>query len=185
MNVLYLQPLEDVPHTVLSSLQSILEVRHGFRVRPGRNPVQLEPYYDEQRGQYDSTRILLALKEASLPDEPAKLLAVVPHDLFIPILTFVFGEAELSGNLAVVSYYRLANERYGLPPDPSLLLERLLKESLHEIGHLYGLVHCFEPGCVMRASTTVEEIDVKSANYCHRCSAAIPSVQPSAGLGRS
>jgi archaemetzincin len=184
VNILYLQPLEEVPRTLLDPLQSLLEVRHGFTVLPGRNAVGLEPYYDEQRGQYDSTRILLALKEASLPDGPAKLLAVVPHDLFIPILTFVFGEAELSGSLAVVSYYRLANERYGLPPDPALLIQRLLKESLHEIGHLYGLVHCFEPGCVMRASTTVEEIDVKSANYCHLCTRAIPAIQSTAVSGR-
>ncbi len=137
--------------------------------------MDIESCYDENRGQYDSTRILLALKEIPQPPHSSKVLAIVRHDLFIPVLTFVFGEAELAGTMAVVSYYRLENERYGLPPDPQLLAERLVKESLHEIGHLYGLVHCFEPGCVMRASTTVEEIDVKSAHFCNACRKAIPS----------
>jgi archaemetzincin len=170
---LYLQPIENVPQALLGRLHSFLETKHGFSVRPGRFAVELEQFYDEQRGQYDSTQILLALKEIFRPDDSSKLLAVVPHDLFIPVLTFVFGEAELSGSLAVVSVHRLANERYGLPPDPTLVTERLVKESLHEIGHLCGLVHCFEPGCVMRASTTVDDIDVKSASFCPPCHAAM------------
>jgi archaemetzincin len=137
------------------------------------NTIPLDHCYDTQRGQHDSTCILLTLKQKIAASESSKVLAVIPHDLYIPVLTFVFGEAELSGMFAVVSYHRLANERYGLPADQSLLMERLTKESLHEIGHLAGLVHCFEPGCVMRASMTVEDIDVKSDHYCRMCRMAI------------
>ena len=174
MNILYVQPLEGVPADLVNGLLSHIRSRYRFNIRMGQWAVPLQSCHDKQRGQYYSTRVLLTLRESFRATGSAKLLAILPHDLFIPVLTFVFGEAELSGNLAVVSYHRLANERYGMPPDPTLLVERLLKESLHEIGHLYGLVHCFEPGCVMRASTSVEEIDVKSADFCRLCSRVLP-----------
>ena len=73
-------------------------------------------------------------------------------DLYIPVLTFVFGEAQLSDGGAVVSAHRLRQEFYGMPTDPELLHERLLKESLHELGHTYGLRHCPDYTCVMSSS---------------------------------
>ena len=73
-------------------------------------------------------------------------------DLYIPVLTFVFGEAQLADGGAVVSAHRLHQEFYGMPTDPELLHERLLKESLHELGHTYGLRHCPDYTCVMSSS---------------------------------
>ena len=87
-------------------------------------------------------------------------------DLFIPILTYVFGEAQLDGIGAVVSLHRLNNQFYGLPEDTGLMHDRLLKEAVHELGHTFGLLHCFQPGCVLNASTYVEDIDQKSRELC-------------------
>jgi archaemetzincin len=101
--------------------------------------------------------------------DDATLLAVLPHDLFIPILTFVFGEAELGGTAAVVSYHRLESQRYGLPANPALLTERFRKEALHELGHTLGLFHCPDQGCVMHSSTSVDEIDLKGGDFCGEC----------------
>jgi len=103
------------------------------------------------------------------------MLAVVREDLFIPPLTFVFGEAELGGTLAVVSSCRLDNTRYGLPADPALLANRLAKEAVHEAGHMAGLTHCFEQQCVMRVSTSVEEIDLKGETFCDACRSRLVS----------
>ena len=64
-----------------------------------------------------------------------RLLGITQLDLYIPILTFVFGEAQLGGASAVVSYHRLQQEFYGLPQDRDLLANRLLIESVHELGH--------------------------------------------------
>ena len=72
-------------------------------------------------------------------------------DLMIPILEFVFGEAELGGLRRIVSTYRLRQEFYGLPPDPALSIERTIKEARHEWGHALGLRHCRRFDCVMRA----------------------------------
>lgn len=123
------------------------------------------PALDPARGQCDSTRLILALRNRyAIPVVGAARL-----DLFIPVFSYVFGEAELGGRAAVFSIYRLREEFYGLPPNPALLLERALRELLHELGHLAGLVHCQEATCVMRPSHSVEQIDARDADYCEAC----------------
>lgn len=97
-------------------------------------------------------------------------MGVTSVDLFVPVLTFVFGEAQLDGKAAVVSSFRLRDELYGLPKNPERLKERLTKEAIHELAHTFGLVHCREPECVMHSYTYAEEIDFKSKDFCSACS---------------
>jgi archaemetzincin len=94
---------------------------------------------------------------------------VTGKDLFLPIFTFVIGEAYLGGRAAVVSTYRLSEESAGLPPRPRVLKARLLKEAVHELGHCHGLVHCPDWHCVMHASSTAEDVDLKSDEPCDEC----------------
>jgi archaemetzincin len=101
------------------------------------------------------------------------MLGVTAVDLYIPILTFVFGEAQMAGPCAVVSAHRLRQEFYGLPPDPDLLRHRLLKESVHEIGHTLNLTHCEDYTCVMAPSHAVEWIDLKESSLCAACHSQI------------
>ncbi|HEX4824110.1 MAG TPA: hypothetical protein VFV19_07335 [Candidatus Polarisedimenticolaceae bacterium] len=136
-----------------------LELRQ--RVRLGFEPERPRVARDPRRGQYDSGAILEWL--GTRHPEAAKVIGITDVDLFIPILTFVFGEAQLAGRAAVVSTARLAAR------EPGRLAERLRKESLHELGHVYGLVHCGSPGCVMARSPGVREIDVKGETFCRDC----------------
>jgi archaemetzincin len=131
-----------------------------------------EMAFDVSRGQYNS-RILLGQLLRDLPPPFTRVLGVTGVDLFIPVLTFVFGEAQLDGQAAVVSTYRLASERYGLAPSLAQLRERLVKEAVHEMGHTCGLLHCHAARCVMASSTYVEEIDLKSDRFCGRCLEAV------------
>jgi archaemetzincin len=94
---------------------------------------------------------------------------VVDEDLYIPVLTFVFGEAQLDGSAAIVSTHRLKNQYYGLQKDDTLLYIRLEKEIVHELGHTFGMYHCRDYECVMKSSTYVEEIDLKKATPCPVC----------------
>ena len=98
-----------------------------------------------------------------------RLLGVTERDLYIPILTFVFGEAQMGGASAIVSYHRLTQEFYGLPPDLDLLANRLLIESVHELGHTLHLTHCHDFRCAMAASHAVEWIDIKDSGFCEDC----------------
>jgi archaemetzincin len=97
---------------------------------------------------------------------------VTTLDLFIPILTFVFGEAQLRGPCALVSLHRLREEFYGLPGNDALLRARLVKESVHELGHTLGLRHCRDWQCVMASTHDVQRLDLKSQAYCPSCLAA-------------
>jgi predicted Zn-dependent protease len=108
-----------------------------------------------------------ALSSSSAPGE--MIVGVTDVDLYIPILSFVFGEAQLGGHTAVVSYHRLHQQFYGLPRDDSLLRERLVKEAIHEAGHTLGLTHCDDYDCVMAASHAVEWLDLKGARFCAAC----------------
>jgi len=99
------------------------------------------------------------------------VLAITPVDLFIPALTFVFGEAHLAGSSGVISTFRLREEYYGRRPDRGLLLSRVEKTAIHEVGHLLGLTHCLDRNCVMHASNSLADTDVKSTSLCPHCHA--------------
>lgn len=123
--------------------------------------------FDARRKQWSSSRILDWLARAG-PD--GRVLGVTDVDLFIPILTFVFGEAQLGGKAAVVSTARLAEP--GLP-DERVVLERLAKESVHEVGHVFGLLHCDTLACVMGRSSSVRDVDRKHGDLCPTCRARV------------
>lgn len=127
--------------------------------------------HDRLRNQYHSTAILQAL--LPFAEQGTRLLAVTSLDLYVPVLTFVFGEAQLSGACAVVSLHRLREEFYGLPARDELMRERLVKEAVHELGHTFGLRHCDDWRCVMTSSHGVERLDVKGADFCFLCGRAV------------
>ena len=121
--------------------------------------------FDARRKQHASGVVLRWLLEVG--PRGGKVLGVTDRDLFIPILTYVFGEAQLGGAAAVVSTARLVEdvELFGR----RLLVERLAKEAVHEVGHAFGLLHCGTPGCVMGRSPAVREVDEKSSELCEEC----------------
>lgn len=168
----------------LRPIAGILEELFGHSVTIERARLDLARAYDSSRLQNNSTALLAQILECG--EAPSgKRIVVVDVDLFIPVLTFVFGEAQLGGIAAIVSTHRLSNPFYGLPPDPQLLLQRLGKEIVHELGHTFGLYHCRHFECVMRSSTYVEEIDLKRVWPCAGCAALIAPVRPVSPIGRS
>jgi len=143
-----------------------LHVERAFGVeasvlaRPGRPTGTL----DLRRRQHSSGRMLEWLLREG-PEE-GRVLGMTDVDLFIPILTFVFGEAQLDGRAAVVSTARLVEP---VPVDRRVLWERLAKEAVHELGHALGLKHCARPECAMSRSSSVRDVDRKGGLLCTDC----------------
>jgi len=177
MSVLHLLPVGEVDALALEELRRGLTVE--FRARCEILTHRLEPdfAFDTRRAQYHSTEILRRMERA-VPSGSWRVLGVTAHDLYMPILTFVFGEAQLNNTCAVVSSHRLRQEFYGLPASPELLRERLLKEAVHELGHTFGLTHCRDYDCVMAASHAVERIDLKGSHFCQDCRSRVSTFLP-------
>ncbi|MCP4748116.1 MAG: hypothetical protein GY874_18575 [Desulfobacteraceae bacterium] len=78
-------------------------------------------------------------------------------------MTHVYGESQLGGRAAVVSLSRL------LHADPQVTFQRIAKICLHEVGHLLGLEHCREIGCLMRFSKQLDQLDELFSGFCSAC----------------
>jgi archaemetzincin len=157
---------------LLAGAREGLASQYGGEVElldPGERPAGT---FDAARGQH-SSRAFLHWLSAREPDVHGRILGVTDVDLFIPILTFVFGEAQLDGRAAVVSSARLRHE------DARVTAARLAREAVHEVGHTFGLRHCdglegagrrAQP-CVMARSPSVRAVDAKSPRLCADCRA--------------
>jgi len=171
MSSIRIIPIPPVDHDLLVSLVS--PVSTTFAAPATIDDARLlDPFFafDYSRNQYNSTALIATLIQRS-PEESDRVIGITAVDLFVPVLTYVFGEAQLRGPFAVVSHYRLDETLYGMPANRPLLTNRLIKEVIHELGHCFGLTHCHNYHCVMRSSTAVEEIDVKSSEFCGVCRA--------------
>lgn len=151
------------------------EFEHPVIVREAH--LDLSDFFDAARRQYNGNELLKIVDSIVYPDA-VKKIALFGVDLFIPILTYIFGQAALGGQSGIASFYRLNNEFYGLQKDPLLLRERFIKEVLHETGHTFGLIHCYTPSCVMRSSTYVEDIDQKKSHLCINCRKELELARP-------
>ena len=151
---------------LLDRLTTVLARRLGVSCHVHDAVIDIAFAEDAQRGQYYSSGILASLQA---PKAGHVILAITAADLYVPVLTFVFGEAQLGGPRAIVSTHRLTEEFYGQAGDESKLGLRLSKEALHELGHTQGLRHCDNWRCAMASSHAVERLDLKEAQYCRRC----------------
>jgi archaemetzincin len=142
------------------------EFLFSVNIKEGR--IDLSEFYDPGRRQYDGIKLLKEVDTLSSPGS-VKTLGLFNVDLFIPILTYIFGQAYLKGRTGIVSSYRLRNELYGMRQNEQLLQERFKKVCLHELGHSFGLIHCHTPDCVMKSSTYAEDIDQKKDRLCIGC----------------
>ena len=167
MNGIDLQPVGEVSRAVLDELREGL--KSVFEVPCSILEEKLDPSFawHSVRNQFHSSEILAQMHDGLRAG--VRRLAVTNLDLYVPILTFVFGEAEVGGACAVVSSHRLRQEFYGLPAAPDVERERLLKEAVHELGHTLELTHCNDYRCAMAASHSVEWIDMKEAQFCVDC----------------
>jgi len=123
--------------------------------------------FDPNRQQYHSTPILDRLARLA-PEHAVKVIGIVDVDLFIPILTHVYGEAQLGGKASIVSTFRL-NEGQLASNIQEKFRQRLFKEAIHELGHTFNLRHCPDHACIMHYCRSETDVDQKSDQLCRYC----------------
>ena len=112
---------------------------------------------------------LIARVVAATPAIDGMRLAITDFDLYKTSHQFVFGDASEEHRIAVVSLHRLRSDFYGEGADSNLLFQRTLKESVHDLGHAFGLKHCFNARCAMYFSNSIYDTDNKLSHFCETC----------------
>ena len=166
-NIIVVAPLGDLQPALVDRICKEITRIFNFqtRIEPVLQDVSFA--YDANRDQYHSTTILEKLAALSPPDS-LKLLAVVQVDLFIPILTHVYGEAQLGGKSSVISISRLSEGISKMGIDETFG-DRVAKEAIHELGHTFNLRHCKDANCIMHYCRNEHDVDRKSDQLCRYC----------------
>jgi archaemetzincin len=167
-NKIVVVPLGEIDYLLINRLASRLVSHFNIGVDILQGARLPREAYNEQRIQYYSTVILSKLEILkAAPGE--KMLGVVDEDLYIPTQNFVFGEADPVGKAAVISLFRLKRENYEMLDEEKVLFSRALKESIHQLGHLWGFADCRNPKCVMYLPDNVTDVDRKGIRFCDNC----------------
>ena len=157
----------DVDDALMSAVAGGVEAMFGLPARMAPVLGDVKFALDPERMQYHSTAILGELAEKA-PADCLKVLCITDVDLFIPILTFVHGEAQLGGKACIISTHRLKEMGPGVTGHDAYI-SRVVKEAVHELCHTFDLRHCREPDCVMRFCRNAEEVDGRPKELCRYC----------------
>lgn len=168
MSQVNIVPVNSIDSTFLLRLALCLEERflHTFSVeRVLRLP---RTVLNSDRNQLFLSTLVSRLTSRT-PPNGGVMLAVTEFDLYKTSHKFIFGDANENQRVAVISTHRLRGEFYGEPHDESQLFERSLKEGVHNVGHLFGLKHCFNAQCAMFMSNSIFDTDGKYSQLCDIC----------------
>jgi archaemetzincin len=170
--MVHLQPIGPIDPEILNFLMRSLSSHYPTELLP---PIEVpQNAYDKTRGQFNGSEILEAL-----PEMEEAVLGITEEDVYVDGLNFIFGLA--SDRRAMIALRRLRPEFYGLPEDNDLFKCRVLKEAVHELGHVFGLDHCRDRNCVMYFSNSILNTDFKDWRYCGLCEWNLMRMVPGRG----
>jgi len=174
MSMIAIVPIGRIEKMIIDEIETFIESYYSkFRLKAETFPsLPLKPFstgFNPVRGQYLGRVFLPTLSSIGKRVNAVAVLGVTDADLYEDGLNFIFGLANPSLGAAIISLHRLKPEFYGNAPDERLLAERAVKEAMHELGHVFGLDHCPNPGCVMHFSNSILDTDLKGPLYCPAC----------------
>ncbi|HVA34142.1 MAG TPA: archaemetzincin family Zn-dependent metalloprotease [Candidatus Baltobacteraceae bacterium] len=161
-------PINTIDAVFLDRLALCLEERFLADARVERSLVVPRSALNSTRQQLFLSTLTAKVLRA-FPEENGILLAVTDFDLYKTSHRFIFGDGDDAQAVAAVSLHRLRSEFYGEEPDANLLFQRTLKEAVHELGHAFGLKHCYNARCAMYNSNSIFETDNKMPHFCDVC----------------
>jgi len=168
---IYLQLIGLVDKSIVVELKKNLElIFKKFKIKfkiCSNNLLLYYDDYDSAKDQFNSKKLLKRLLKQAERKKHFRILGIIDRDIYLESYNYNFGVAKRP-RVALISIYRLKQELYGRKKNPALFEKRMLTESVHELGHTFGLDHC-ENDCVMQFSDKITPVDKKPSNFCDKC----------------
>jgi archaemetzincin len=173
--------LTELDNTILENLRNdisrefenvkvtVASVANNSNLTQIKKDIAFQSSFDKHRNQWYSPKLLVWFFGKFRPNKDTKTLFILDVDAYSDGLNYVLGEAFPKGGLAIIYLPRIRKEFYGLNPDNELFYERMVKESVHELGHVFGFSHCKNLRCVMHFSNTLNDTDNKERTFCDTC----------------
>lgn len=180
---LYIQPMgrfSRAQKEIMGLTAQFMEIWFNLPVRPSPTlSLKLIPASARRRHpslgmkQILSTYVLDKVLLPRLPSDAAAYIAFTAKDLWPGEgWNFVFGMANLYQRTGVWSLYR-----YGDPGKSRFSFRRCLlrtiKTAVHEVGHMFSMLHCTGYECVMCGSNSLGESDDRPLPLCPECLAKL------------
>lgn len=159
----------------MDSYKYITQVEAAIRFYDKEPDISLEAIpltgqeYDSAKKQFKAYMVIEKIAAKRDADKKGKALGLTTVDISMPKMNFVYGVTNTVKKAAVLSFARLTILPGGLHLGFKTVEERIFKESAHEVGHLLGLTHCFEPPCMMSFANSIKEVDDKLPSLCNAC----------------
>ncbi|MFW9874561.1 MAG: archaemetzincin family Zn-dependent metalloprotease [Candidatus Thorarchaeota archaeon] len=177
--IIYLIKIGELDQLILSKLKKNLGVhfnQFNIQVEIYQDGMKLRnTEYDVERDQYKAPILLKRLIEKAKKEKFFRILGILDRDIYSKTYNFIFGIARRGSSSALISLARLRESFYGnirmmhRKRDTIRDFEvRTLKEAIHELGHTFGLGHCYNI-CVMQFSNSLADTDKKPAKFCDLC----------------
>jgi len=161
-------PVNAMDGTFLDRLAPCIEERFLCTVDLERSLAVPRSALNSTRGQLFLSTLVTRVRRAH-PEGGVIYLALTDYDLYKTSHRFIYGDADEQQGVAAVSLHRLRSEYYGEAGDSNVLFQRTLKECVHELGHAFGLKHCYNARCAMYYSNSIFETDNKMPYFCEAC----------------
>jgi archaemetzincin len=158
-------PFGDIPKEIFDILTEELLYKFTALVDVSEQIGLPKENFNSVRHQFLSERVLEFISN----NFKGRTLGILDEDLYTGELNFIFGQAQMRGKAAIISIHRLKPTFYKNEADKDLLTQRVVKEAIHEVGHMLGLNHCNSSGCVMNFSNTIIDVDRKTKDLCDSC----------------
>jgi archaemetzincin len=160
---IYILIFEGVDEKPILEIVPWLEKAFKFPVEviEKRVPLPAEAYNKDKKQYFAYDALEYAIKAA--PADAVRVLAFFPEDMYVGQHAYDFGFADPDGRGVIINVKRLQcgeKRRY---------FGRLLKISLHELGHTFGLKHCNYQHCVMLNPAEISALDALPVEFCGYC----------------
>ena len=170
--------LGDFPRPLVDAVSHKLvdELQVDVRELPATSLPALAWY--PPRARWRADKLIDWLPAQRPPGDDARVLGLTTADISTTKDAYpdwgVFGLGAMSGYGAVMSTFRLGNGA-----SPALLKFRVESVAAHEVGHMLGLPHCTEKGCLMLdAEGGIRNTDSGTGHLGERCRAQLEDALP-------